>query len=41
MLVSVMRWVDHATSRLCLCGEGSEVSVRGFGDHEVRHVQNG
>jgi hypothetical protein len=34
MLVSVMRWVDQATSRFRLCGEGGVTSVRGFGDHE-------
>jgi hypothetical protein len=32
MLVSVIRWVDHATSRFRLCGVGTVVSVRVLGD---------
>ena len=33
MLLSVMRWVDQATSRFRLCVEGGVISKRDFGDH--------
>jgi hypothetical protein len=32
MLVSVIRWEDHATSRFRFCDEGAVVSVRDLGD---------